>query len=163
MVDAKKVIKTFEKSPLGINFDFLRDDDANRPLGSRTMVEAMNEVNPGFIRYPGGEMSDYYFFSQSPWTESDTRVFGWWNTQVKDNLDFDEYMGYLKQTNSKPFLVTGFDLEEKTGISKQAYLEHAVEWVRYANLTQGYGVKYWEIGNENWHKETLSRYVEQNN
>ena len=45
---------------------------------------------------------------------------------------------------------------------QQAYLEHAVEWVRYANLTQGYGVKYWEIGNENWHQETLSRYVEQN-
>ena len=31
VVDAKKVIKTFEKSPLGINFDFLSDDDANRP------------------------------------------------------------------------------------------------------------------------------------
>jgi alpha-L-arabinofuranosidase len=28
--------------------------------------------------------------------------------------------------------------------------EEAAAWVRYANVTKGYGVKYWEIGNEIW-------------
>ena len=28
--------------------------------------------------------------------------------------------------------------------------EEAADWVRYANVTKGYGVKYWEIGNENY-------------
>jgi hypothetical protein len=29
---------------------------------------------------------------------------------------------------------------------------HAAEWVRYANVKKGYGVKYWMIGNESWHR-----------
>ncbi len=28
--------------------------------------------------------------------------------------------------------------------------EEAAGWVRYANVTKGYGIKYWEIGNENY-------------
>ncbi len=27
-------------------------------------------------------------------------------------------------------------------------------WVRYANIDKKYGVRYWEIGNENWHNKT---------
>jgi hypothetical protein len=27
-------------------------------------------------------------------------------------------------------------------------METAVAWVRYSNKVKGYGVKYWEIGNE---------------
>ena len=30
-------------------------------------------------------------------------------------------------------------------------METAVEWVRYANVTKKYAVKYWEIGNESYH------------
>ena len=32
-------------------------------------------------------------------------------------------------------------------------MEFAAAWVRYANKVKKYGVKYWEIGNENWNND----------
>ena len=37
-----------------------------------------------------------------------------------------------------------------TAPTKQQLIDTAVAWVRYANITQGYGVKYREIGNESY-------------
>jgi len=35
-------------------------------------------------------------------------------------------------------------------------LENAVEWVRYANRVRGYGVRYWEIGNESYWRGSVA-------
>jgi hypothetical protein len=35
-----------------------------------------------------------------------------------------------------------------------------VEWVRYANIKKGYGVKYWLIGNESWHRQNINSTAE---
>ncbi len=37
-----------------------------------------------------------------------------------------------------------------TSPTREQLLETAKEWVRYANITKGYNVKYWEIGNESY-------------
>jgi hypothetical protein len=34
--------------------------------------------------------------------------------------------------------------------TRELLLDTAREWVRYANITRGYGIRYWEIGNESW-------------
>ncbi|MGE5527817.1 MAG: hypothetical protein ACM3X6_01565, partial [Patescibacteria group bacterium] len=35
-------------------------------------------------------------------------------------------------------------------VGRQDLIDTAAAWVRYANVVKGYGVKYWEIGNEAW-------------
>jgi len=52
-------------------------------------------------------------------------------------------------------VVVGCDNESRRGIPMETYLNNAVHWVRYANTVKGYGVKYWEIGNENWNDKGI--------
>ena len=46
-------------------------------------------------------------------------------------------------------IVVGCD-NEKTGRTWDQWLKSAAAWVRYSNQVKHYGVRYWEIGNENW-------------
>jgi alpha-L-arabinofuranosidase len=72
-------------------------------------------------------------------------------------LDFDEFIacaapkrraGHLRQLRLD---VPAAQSPTKAPHPRKAQLlEHAVEWVRYANVVKGYGVKYWELGNESY-------------
>jgi len=69
-------------------------------------------------------------------------------------LDFDELMVLCKNTGAQPLLVVAYDAMYNTATtarpSKEQLITNATEWVRYANVTKRYGVKYWMIGNESW-------------
>ena len=52
--------------------------------------------------------------------------------------------------------VVAYDSEQRTGHAKAYFLESATAWVKYANVVKHYGVKYWEIGNENWQNGTAT-------
>src|SRR5256885_557054 len=54
---------------------------------------------------------------------------------------FDSFVGTVKKIGAQPILIANYG----TGTP-----EEAAGWVRYANVTKGYGAKYWEIGNENY-------------
>jgi alpha-L-arabinofuranosidase len=116
----------------------------------------MKKVNIQWVRYPGGEKSDRYFFAEPPWDSSDPRVFGSYKSFIKDVLNFDEYMSYIREIDCSPFVVVPYESEKRTGIKKERFLKNAVAWVHYVNITKRYGVLYWEIGNENWHNKTGS-------
>jgi alpha-L-arabinofuranosidase len=47
-----------------------------------------------------------------------------------------------------------------TWATREELIEHAVEWVRYANIKKDYKVKYWMIGNESWHKQNVNSTAE---
>jgi hypothetical protein len=44
--------------------------------------------------------------------------------------------------------------------SKEQLLQHAVEWVKYANIKKNYGVRYWMIANESWNSNNVNSSAE---
>lgn len=156
IVNTDIVLRQFSTNPTGINFNYLRDDNSNRPRGAPTIQAVMKQMNVQWIRYPGGEKSDWHFFAKPPYDHPDPQVFGWYRSQVKDVLDFDEYTRYVREFEGIPFVVVPYESEERSGKTKEEFLQHAIAWVRYANITQRYDIQYWEIGNENWHHNTAT-------
>lgn len=154
-VDVQNVYRDTSDKPIGIDLDYIVDSDANRP-NARPLAEALKEMGVKYLRYPGGEKSDYQFWSTYPWNKANPQIFGYYKDYARNPLNFDDYMTLVRKINGEPFVVVGYDNARNTGKSKQEYLTAAVEWVRYANIKKNYHVKYWEIGNENWHNGTGS-------
>jgi alpha-L-arabinofuranosidase len=161
-VDTHVVWRTLSGNPIGINFNYLRDDNHNRPAGSPTIQSVMRQMNIQWVRYPGGEMSDWHFFSTPPYTKADPKVLtynedwgGYYDSvNNQDILGFDEYIQYLRDFGGRAYVVVPYESYERSHKTKEEFIEHAVAWVRYANAERAYGVRYWEIGSENWHNNT---------
>ncbi len=155
-VDTTAVIRSLSVNPIGININYLRDKNCNRPTGTPRIQSVLKKMNVGWLRYPGGEKSDFHFFAKPPYTRADPQVFGPYLDYVKgrDLLNFDQYMRYVRAIGAHPFVVVAYDSLARTGKTKEEFLAHAVAWVRYANITRKYGIMHWEIGNENWHNKT---------
>ena len=50
-------------------------------------------------------------------------------------------MAGARRVGAQPMIIANYG----TGTPAEA-----ADWVRYANVTKGYGAKYWTIGNENY-------------
>jgi len=169
-VDAGVVERELPHNPIGINVDYLVDDDRNRP-DVRGLAAALKEMHVKWLRYPGGEKSDSYLWSVPPYSKPVPTIARWGDDQwpATDHtlvnpdrswktipLDFDTFMGVARAAGAEPVLVVCFDAQfgppPKNGStpSAQTLLDTAVAWVRYANITKRYGVKYWELGNESY-------------
>jgi hypothetical protein len=83
------------------------------------------------LRYPGGSYGDIYHW------QTNTAPGGY----VAPGTDFDSFMGTVKKIGAQPILIANYG----TGTPAEA-----AAWVQYANVTKGYGARYWEIGNENY-------------
>ena len=83
------------------------------------------------LRYPGGSYGDAYNW------QNNTVQGGY----VAPGTDFDQFMGTAQAIGAQPVLIANYG----TGTPQEA-----AAWVQYANVTKGYGVKYWEIGNEQY-------------
>lgn len=164
IVDTHTVLRTLSGNPLGIQCNYLRDDNHNRPTGSPSIQSVMKQMGIQWVRYPGGEMSDWHFFSTPPYEKADPKVLtyneGWGgyyeSVNNQDVLDFDEYINYLREFGGRAYVVIPYESYERSNKTKEEFIEHAVAWVRYANIRKNYGVMYWEVGNENWHNKTGS-------
>jgi chitodextrinase len=81
------------------------------------------------VRYPGGSYGDIYH----------------WQTHTADggfiapNTGFDAFMGTVRSAGAQAVIIANYG----SGTAQEA-----AGWVRQANVTRGYGVKLWEIGNE---------------
>jgi alpha-L-arabinofuranosidase len=169
-VDISATIRPVDPRIIGITTNYLTDNDDVRNLG-RSYLEALQDLGVKSLRYPGGEKSDAYLWSVSPftaplptlsrtgpneWPSGDTNFVRDYTTFIHNPLDFDEFMAYAKSLGAEPTLVVDFDSMYKqataggTAPTKQQLEDTAVAWVRYANVTKGYNVKYWEIGNESY-------------
>ena len=174
-VDARETIRHFTEHPVGINLNYLMDDDAllNPETG---IVESLKALGVKYLRYPGGEKSDSYLWTVPPWPNSATEKLkpmlartgpNEWpanskftladmETLVPEVLDFDEFMSVCRAIDCEPVLVVPADspyVPSRGGgkiPTREQLIENATEWVRYANLTRSYGIKYWMIGNETW-------------
>ena len=153
-VDVNRVLADVSNNPVGMNMHFLLDEtDISNPL---------KDMKIGSLRYPIGEIGDYYLFDKDKpanpkiSVRDDYSKFynaddGTW----KNPLTFDEFMSICQSVGAEPFIVVGLDAIAYTGTAPHAtdeeVLASAVEWVRYANIVKGYGIKYWEIGITRFH------------
>jgi alpha-N-arabinofuranosidase len=128
---------------------------------------------PTVVRYPGGGFADSY---NSYWLQGtgdiDQRVspifHGWGVNCQRYDWGIDEFMTFCKSLDIDPHLVTNFSRKSA---------EEAANWVEYCNsdtnstygklrasngYPEPYGVKLWELGNEQWNDDTImtAQYVE---
>jgi alpha-L-arabinofuranosidase len=177
-IDVANVLKPLNGYESGINFDYLMDDAYLTP--STPMTTSIQNLGTKLLRYPGGEKSDNYLWSAAPWTSASPRMAltdaaYYWPTGdskfvdqtsteklCKSNvLDFDELMTICTATGAKPLIVVAYDAMYNTSPgtgkpTKAQLITNATEWVRYANVTKGYDIKYWMIGNESWSSPTYN-------
>lgn len=66
--------------------------------------------------------------------------------QVFDTVQIDKFVAYCRAVGAEPILQVPLIANNVDGGAASA--QAAADMVTYANGTKGYGVKYWEIGNE---------------
>jgi hypothetical protein len=71
-------------------------------------------------------------------------------------------MQLCRSVNAEPIICVGLgsayitNSPTRKGSTREQVIENAVEWVRYANKVRGYGVKYWELGNESYWRGSIA-------
>ncbi|MEV0408760.1 cellulose binding domain-containing protein [Actinoallomurus sp. NPDC050550] len=125
-VNARGGLATMPGTALGVN-DAVWDAE----LGTPAVSDLLKGAGVGMIRYPGGSYGDIFHW------KTNTAPGGY----VAPNTDFDTFMGSVRRVGAQPMIIANYG----TGTP-----DEATDWVRYANVTKGYGAKYWTIGNENY-------------
>ena len=150
-IDVNRILADVSHKPFGIGLNFISD----RP----NIAGALQDIRVGSLRFATNE---YYLFDRQKPNNPQVSIQDPNLWQVKNfskpdgtwwsKLSFDEFMSLCRATNAEPFVVIGIDAIAYSGDALHAtpeeVLNSAVEWVRYANIDRGYGVKHWEIGNE---------------
>jgi len=177
IIDPGQIKHPVGAQALGLNVNFLADHAEMRRRG-QGYVAGLCQMGVRSLRYPGGEKSNEYFWSQPPWksprptlslTGPEARlvmhshlVSADGEFQVKP-MDFDEFIAICREVNAEPLICVGLGSAyvknrpgRLQGSTRARVIENAVEWVRYANKVKGYGVKYWEIGNESYWRGSVA-------
>lgn len=169
-VAVSRVVRVVDRRVIGINIDYLVDHDENRPAGARPLEEALREMGVKSLRFPGGDKSDNHLWSVPPFDRPHPALAcgprrgretvlqdedGNWEVR---RLDFDEFMDLCRRLEAEPTVVVCYDalFAPDCTVSREQLIETAAAWVEYANVERGYGVKYWEIGNEGYIDRTVS-------
>ncbi len=125
-VNARAALSTVPETGIGTNHAIW-----DGQLGTDDTADLLKDAGVKLLRYPGGSYSDIYHWADH------TAPGGY----VAPNTDFDTFMAGARRTGAQAMVTANYG----TGTA-----EEAAGWVRYANVTKGYGIKYWEIGNENY-------------
>jgi hypothetical protein len=123
-VNAGEGLGTIPGTAYGLN-SAIWDSQMNVPQ----VQDLLQSANVGMLRYPGGSYGDIYHW------QTHTAPGGY----VAPGTDFDAFMGTVHKIGAQPMLIANYG----SGTPQEA-----ADWVRYANITKGYGAKYWEVGNE---------------
>jgi len=136
-VDAGTIKRTVDARLFGLNAA-IWDSHFN----SATTVSLLSANGTRLLRFPGGSLSDEYH-----WRTNTTLNNTWtWATS------FDAFANVAQVINAQAVITVNYG----TGTPQEA-----ADWVQYANVTQRYGFKYWEIGNEcfgSWETDTRQRH-----
>lgn len=167
-IHTDKIIKSLPHAPVGENLNFLMSSQKHWPR-EVPIVSRIEEMKLSMLRFPYGHLGDNYLFTAPPFKNAHLGLkprvaskletpgdYPWAVDEqgfLTGSLDFDEFMTYVKKTNAEPLIMVNmlaFDQKNYPGsiVNKQDLKQHAVEWVRYANITRDHKVKYWQLGNE---------------
>jgi hypothetical protein len=179
LIRPDSVLNDVSNHPVGINVDYFMDNDRYLKPRRRT-ADALKAMGVKYLRYPGGNKSDFYFFSKPPYEKSEPtlartgpdatggrgKMLNNFKEFKFDVLGFDEFISMCREVEAEPVLVIAADeylVDYPAGnlsSTRKQLLEHAVEWVRYANIKNNYHIKYWMIGNESWNSENKNSTAE---
>ena len=122
--------------PLGLGVDCAVYDNI---LISSTVASQMKAGGIQAMRYPGGSYAD---------------IFNWQNSTViagaymNANDSFDNFMNtVVNPAGAKAIITVNYGSNPSNNGGGDPAV--AAAWVKYANITKGWGISYWEIGNEN--------------
>ncbi|MFI7215119.1 cellulose binding domain-containing protein [Micromonospora maritima] len=125
-VNARAGLATVPDTALGVNHAIW-----DSQLGSTETSDLLKAAGVKMLRYPGGSYADIYHW------EDHTAPGGY----VAPDTDFDTFMAAARRVGAQPMIIANYG----TGTPAEA-----AAWVRYANVTKGYGAKWWTVGNENY-------------
>ncbi len=114
-IDPNTVLRRDAAQALGINLNYIRDADANRPPGSRPLLTALNDLGVRWLSYPGGEKSDYHRFAPPPYTQPAPSALGWYTTPEGERMDFDAYIAICRAQGAEPFVVVPCESPANSG------------------------------------------------
>ncbi|QBY04263.1 hypothetical protein E2K93_07615 [Thalassotalea sp. HSM 43] len=164
-INTTKIVKSLQQPLVGENVNFLMSSDTHWPR-KVSMQQRIGEMKLGMLRFPYGHLADNYLFTDAPfndgadgltprvvsrgtapgnypWAVDDKGYF-------KKSLDFDEFVRYCQSLQIEPLVMVNMLGWQKSDsvVDFDDLKQHAIEWVRYANITRNYNIKYWQLGNE---------------
>ena len=131
-VDANDTVRVVDDLMIGLNTAVW--DNA---LMSPETLELLKAADVRTLRFPGGSTSNTYDWETNRSYRPGTRTPNDWEW----TNDFDDFAQVALALKAKVYITANYG----SGTPEQA-----AAWVRYSNVTKGYGFKYWEIGNENY-------------
>src|ERR1700744_4709224 len=159
-VDISKIITKTSPLIFGNNTNPFMGQFVDQPA----LMSGITTLAPNILRFPGGSLSDIYFWNQSSQAPADApaqlldlngnaSAAGYWfgNNTQSWTFTLDNYYKVLQQTNSTGLITVnyGYARYGTSAHPDEAAAHLAADWVRYDKGR----TKYWEIGNEcygNW-------------
>lgn len=127
-----------------------------------SLMDHITTLRPHIIRFPGGSISDVFFWNAMPNVPpadapaqllnaagvSSAAGFWYGKNTASWTFSVDNYYNMLQQTNNQGMITInyGYARYGKSANPVAAAAHMAADWVRYDNGR----TKYWEIGNENF-------------
>ena len=157
-VDRSSVITKIPRSVFGNNANIWMTQMVTEP----TLLSHISNIHPHIIRFPGGSLSDVYFWNAPDATppadapaslvqsNGTSTTAGYWYGKNNANwtISLDNYYNMLQQTGNQGLITINYGYarygKSSNPVATAAHL--AADWVRYDNGR----TKYWEIGNENF-------------
>ncbi|MFI5173198.1 MAG: alpha-L-arabinofuranosidase, partial [Chitinophagales bacterium] len=157
-VDRSSVITKIPRSLAGNNANTWM----TQMVTEQTLISHITNIHPHIIRFPGGSISDLYFWNApdaTPPADAPASLVqangtaasaGYWFGKNNANwtISLDNYYSMLQQTGNNGLITINYGYARYgKGSNPVAAAAHlAADWVRYDNGR----TKYWEIGNENF-------------
>lgn len=157
-IDRSNVITKIPRSLAGDNSNTWSTQMVTEP----TLMDHINSLQPHIIRFPGGSISDLFFWNApANGRPADVPVqlvaangassdaFYWFGKNTESwTQSVDNYYLMRQQTGSQGTIIINYGYARYgTSANPVAAAAHlAADWVRYDNGR----TKYWEIGNENY-------------
>jgi alpha-N-arabinofuranosidase len=118
------------------------------------VLEAIRELNPTIIRYPGGNFVSNYHWEHGVGPERKAQLDLAWHVLEPNTFGTNEFMQWIREVPSEPY----FTVNMGTGT-----FDEANNWVTYTNIAEGpyyaelrrehgfeepWNITYWSLGNE---------------
>lgn len=146
------------------------------------LLNAIKEIKPRLIRWPGGCYASCYRWKSGIGPQDDRVSYPLelWNDIDVNSFGLDEFMTFCREVGAEPIMVVNVGTKQWTdavGPSANGvdWIQEAVDWFEYCNgpatskwgsvrakngHPEPYGVKYWEIDNEVRYTDTpAERYI----
>ena len=125
----------------------------------RDVVEALRNIKPAVIRWPGGCFADDYHWQDGIGARASRprRVNIWWGKAIESNaFGTHEFIRFCRLVGAEPYICGNVGSGSPTELRN---------WVEYCNFPAGttlsdlraangspepFNVRYWGVGNENW-------------